>query len=164
MSNEAVTDSAGLNGPAKEKAAPRKRTVNSTRATKKAAAEAPVEVTNVEVSEAVIENDEGQKVIAAPKAAPKAPRKSNMHTKDDSGAIGSRAADAALAKKVVEEEKPVDTTDKVALWSDRNIRWTNVGALVKGYNIVTKEAAEKWLKQRGVREATPEEVATYYGK
>jgi hypothetical protein len=44
------------------------------------------------------------------------------------------------------------------------MRWTGVGALVKGYNIVTKEAAEKWLTRQGVRKASAEEVATYYGK
>jgi hypothetical protein len=41
--------------------------------------------------------------------------------------------------------------------------WSVVGRINKGYNIVTKEAAEKWLSRKGVREATPEEVATHYG-
>ena len=37
-------------------------------------------------------------------------------------------------------------------------------ALLSRANIVSKEAAEKWLKREGIRKATPEEVATYYGK
>lgn len=131
--------------------------------TKTVADELPVE--NVSVQEAVVENDEGQKVISAPKRA-KAPRKSNTKVNDD-GVIGSNAADYALrnapkasAQKVKEEPNP----EKAALWSAKNIRWTGVGELSKGYNIVTKEAAEKWLTKAGIREATPEEVATYYGK
>ena len=74
------------------------------------------------------------------------------------------AADAALAKidEVIEEAStPVDM---VALWSEKNVRWAEAGTLTKGYNIVTREAAEKWRGMRGIREATPEEVATYYGK
>jgi hypothetical protein len=33
-----------------------------------------------------------------------------------------------------------------------------------GYNIVSKEASEKWLTHRLVRIAQPEEVASYYAK
>jgi hypothetical protein len=33
-----------------------------------------------------------------------------------------------------------------------------------GYNIVSNEASEKWLTHRLVRIASPEEVASYYGK
>ena len=54
--------------------------------------------------------------------------------------------------------------EKVALFSERNLHWNGVGQLLKGYNIVTKEVSEKWLKHRAVREATPAEVAKHYGK
>ncbi len=54
--------------------------------------------------------------------------------------------------------------EKVAIYSNRNIHWNGVGALEKGYNIVTKEASVKWLTHKSVREATPAEVAKYYGK
>ena len=40
----------------------------------------------------------------------------------------------------------------------------NLGALKVGYNIVSKEASEKWLTHRLVRIASPEEVASYYRK
>jgi hypothetical protein len=51
----------------------------------------------------------------------------------------------------------------VPLYSSKNI---HVGAtfLKFGYNIVTEEAAEKWLKFKAVRKATPEEIKTAYGK
>ena len=65
----------------------------------------------------------------------------------------------AKAKK--EQEAP---KKKVALFSAKNLHWSGVGSLEKGYNIVTKEESVKWLKQKGVREATPAEVAKHYGK
>jgi hypothetical protein len=55
-------------------------------------------------------------------------------------------------------------TDKMALYSERNLHWNGVGALVKGYNIVTKEESVKWLNHKAVREASPKEVAKHYGK
>ena len=131
--------------------------------TKVVAEELPVE--GVSVQEAVVENDEGQKVITAPKRG-RAPRKSNSKVNED-GVIASNAADYALRNAPkTSAPKPVETVnpEKTALWSAKNIRWTGVGELSKGYNIVTKEAAEKWLSKAGIREATPEEIATYYGK
>ena len=66
---------------------------------------------------------------------------------------------------VVEIKEVVDMTDKVALYSTRNIHWgSGVGALKVGYNIVSKEASEKMVTHKAVRIATPEEVASYYGK
>lgn len=129
----------------------------------KAAAEVSV-IENVNISEAKeTTNDEGQKVISGPKRA-RAPRMSNIHTKDNDGTVASHAADIALAKKPIQKKQENKESGKIALWSDRNIRWTNVGELSKGYNIVTKEAAEKWLEKRGIREATPQEIASHYGK
>lgn len=52
---------------------------------------------------------------------------------------------------------------KVAIHSDKNMRWQGFGAISKGYNIVSEEAAEKWLTRKGIREATAQEVATHYG-
>ena len=56
------------------------------------------------------------------------------------------------------------SSEKIALFSEKNLTWNGVGVLQKGYNIVTKEASEKWLQHKAVREATPAEVASYYGK
>ncbi|CAB4157633.1 Rho termination factor, N-terminal [uncultured Caudovirales phage] len=55
-------------------------------------------------------------------------------------------------------------TEKMALYSERNLHWNGVGALEKGYNIVTKEESVKWLTHKAVREASPKEVAKHYGK
>ncbi len=65
---------------------------------------------------------------------------------------------------VVEIKEAVDMTDKIALYSTRNIHWGNIGALKVGYNIVSKEASEKMVTHKAVRIATPEELASYYGK
>jgi hypothetical protein len=141
--------------------------VKKTTKTSKVAKESNDVIVESSIEEAKQEdvNDDGQKVITGP-AKKKSAKRSNVHSKDD-GVVGSHAADRALGKKTVEvEEKPKkdDSSDKVAVWSKGNIRWTGVGDLSKGYNIVTKEAAEKWLSRGGIRKATPEEVATHYGK
>jgi hypothetical protein len=39
-----------------------------------------------------------------------------------------------------------------------------VGKVYRGYNIVEKDAAEKWLTRSHIRTATPEEVAKEFGK
>jgi hypothetical protein len=66
---------------------------------------------------------------------------------------------AAPAPKVAEEE----SGEKVALFVSRNIHWQGIGKLQKGYAIVSKEAAEKWVELPAVRLATPEEIKTYLG-
>ena len=52
----------------------------------------------------------------------------------------------------------------VAIYSQKSLFWNGLGELKKGYNIVTKEASEKWTTHKAVRIATPSEVASYYGK
>lgn len=124
------------------------------------AKENPV-IKNVRVEEIV--NDDNQKVITGP-AKKKTSASSNMQ-KNPENILGSKSADRALAKIIVEEkEEPKKVAEKVALWSNKNIRWSDVGDLKKGYNIVTEEASEKWLSRDSVRKAKPEEVATYFGK
>jgi hypothetical protein len=65
------------------------------------------------------------------------------------------------AKKPATKAKAKKAT--VAIYSERNMRWSDVGEIKKGYNIVSPQAAEKWLTRKHVREATPEEVASEYG-
>jgi len=142
---------------------PKKPAVKKT-ATKKTTESLGDLIVDSSIQEAT-QNDEevdGQKIITGP-AKKRGPRASNMQSKD-SGVVSSRAADHSLSKIVEVEEHKKDKKEKVAVWSDKNIRWTGTGTLSKGYNIVNKEAAEKWLKREGIREATPEEVATHYGK
>lgn len=54
--------------------------------------------------------------------------------------------------------------DKVALYSKRNIHWSEIGSLKIGYNIVSKKQAEIMSTHKAVRVASPQEVASYYGK
>jgi hypothetical protein len=67
-------------------------------------------------------------------------------------------------ERVEEASKTEILINKVALYSQRNLHMDNLGALKVGYNIVSKEASEKWLTHRLVRVASPEELAAYYGK
>jgi hypothetical protein len=62
------------------------------------------------------------------------------------------------------KEKKEDKVEKIALYSTRNIHWNGLGALSVGYNIVSKEASEQMITHKCVRIASPEEVASYYGK
>jgi hypothetical protein len=55
--------------------------------------------------------------------------------------------------------------DKVAVHSPKNLFMYGLGKLDKGYTILSKEVAEKWLEASSVvRIAEPEEVARHYGK
>jgi len=65
------------------------------------------------------------------------------------------------SKLVVGKQEP---EEKVAVYSNRNLTWNGVGELTKGYNIVTKKDSEKWLTNKSVRSASPEEVKRAYGK
>lgn len=78
------------------------------------------------------------------------------------GVIGSgKVKKKAEPKKVAEAPQP--KSDKVALFAARNLVWQGVGKLVKGYNFVGAEVAEKWLTLDAVREATPEEIKAKLG-
>lgn len=52
----------------------------------------------------------------------------------------------------------------VAVFSTKNVSWSGVGKIYRGYNIVTQEQADKWLTRDHVRIATPEEVAKEFGR
>jgi hypothetical protein len=75
------------------------------------------------------------------------------------GVIGSTTTDAGKAKVVKEEVAVESTTTKVALFSTRNMYADGFGKINVGYNIVPKKYVDFWVAQRGVRLATPEEVA-----
>ena len=64
----------------------------------------------------------------------------------------------------IEEKVEEGPKEKVAIYSQRNLYWAEVGQLSKGYNIVSKEDSEKWLMQQTVRLATPQEVLKEYKK
>jgi hypothetical protein len=79
---------------------------------------------------------------------------------NEDNVIGSGSADKKeSAKPAIAKEK-----DKVAIYSTKNVTWSGVGQVFKGYNIVTKQAADKWTTRGHIRVATPEEVARDFGK
>lgn len=77
------------------------------------------------------------------------------------GAMGSTRVSVEPKKKAVAKE--VAKPETVAVFSTRNITWSGVGKVYRGYNIVTKEQAEKWLTRDHIRPATPAEVAKEFG-
>jgi hypothetical protein len=103
----------------------------------------------------VVEAPVAEAVVEAPAA--EEPVQSLGFTK--TGAIGSMAADGS--KKAIKPE--VELADKVAIHSTKSVRWEEVGSISKGYNIVTKAQADKWLTRNHVRIATPEEVQKAFG-
>jgi uncharacterized protein (UPF0179 family) len=106
---------------------------------------------HVEVSE------EAVNVISSDKAA----TSPNLSvTSNEENVIGSASAD----KKETVKPSAAKEQDKVAIHSTKNVSWSGVGNLSRGYNIVTKAAAEKWLTRYYTRIATPEEVARDFGK
>jgi hypothetical protein len=117
--------------------------------------EAPVEHVEEPVAEPVIEAPVVEAVVEAPAA--EEPVQALGFT--ETGAIGSMAADGP--KAVITQS--VDLSEKVALHSTKSIRWEEVGSLSKGYNIVTKAQADKWLTRGHVRIASPEEVQKAFG-
>ena len=78
------------------------------------------------------------------------------------GVIGATTAPKAPEKK--KSAKPADAKETVALYSERNVTWSGVGKVYRGYNIVEKDAADQWLTRSHIRIATPEEVAKEFGK
>lgn len=85
-------------------------------------------------------------------------------------AIGSIPGGAIGIKKVEDETKKDKSVDSkktkpetVAVHSTKNVSWPNVGKVYRGYNIVEKEIADKWLTRDHIRTATPEEVAREFG-
>ncbi len=76
------------------------------------------------------------------------------------GVIGSGSVTSSKKKP----EAPAKKDDTVAIHSTRNVTWGGVGKVYNGYNVVSKEAAEKWLTRSHVRLVTPEEVAREFGK
>ena len=107
------------------------------------------------VAEPVVEVAVEPAVVEAPPA--EEPVQSLGFT--ETGAIGSMAADGP--QRTIKPES--QNGDKVAIYSTSNVRWGEVGVVYKGYNIVTKDQAEKWLTRPHVREATPEEIQKALG-
>lgn len=100
-------------------------------------------------------------VINSPETAKKGGKKTPAIAPVNNGIIGS-----SRVEKINKEKKSVvkNEVEKVALHSTKNTHWDGVGSLSKGYNIVRKDRAERWLTRDHVRLATPEEVAKGYSR
>jgi len=119
--------------------------------------EEPVEETIVETP--VVE-EPVQAVVEAP--AYEAPEEVQALGSVAEGVIGATTAPRAPERK--KKEKVAEKKETVALYSTKNVTWSEVGKVYRGYNIVEKEAAAKWLTRSHIRTATPEEVAREFGK
>jgi hypothetical protein len=129
--------------------------------------EAPVFETPVveePVAEPIVETpvveEAAQAVVEAP--AYEAPEEVQALGSVEEGVIGATSAPKAPAKK--KSAKAAEVKETVALYSTKNVTWPGVGKVYRGYNIVEKDAAEKWLTRSHIRTATPEEVAKEFGK
>ena len=123
-------------------------------------AEAPGVVEEVKVEETKTEDvtPEPENVIEAPK-----PVEVAGLAPVESGAIGSAKVAKAPKPAPVAKDKKAVKEDKVAIYSERNVTWEGVGKIYRGFNIVTKAAADNWVQRPYVRLATPAEVAKEYG-
>lgn len=79
------------------------------------------------------------------------------------GIIGTDKLVPQQKKPSIKVDRVKKDYDKVALFSTRNVSWEGVGSVKKGYNIVSRESAEKWLSRNHIREAAPEELAEEFG-
>lgn len=96
-----------------------------------------------------------EKVIVAPEPTKNVPTLSF----DKDGVMGSTTTKAAKPKSDKVEVPVESTTTKVAVYSTRNMYADGFGKINVGYNIIPKKHVDFWTAQRGVRLATPEEVA-----
>jgi len=116
--------------------------------------------TNAKIS--VVQQAEDNQVIGSEKTIVKKRIPVSNSRQDENNVVTVGSANTFNNKKKVSSEK-INPIEKVALYSEKNMNWVSVGTVKKGYNVVTKEAAEMWLTRKGVRETTPQEVATHYG-
>jgi hypothetical protein len=78
------------------------------------------------------------------------------------GVIGVTQTPRSVKQPAAPSAKKSDRT--VAIHSTKNVSWSGVGKVYRGYNIVTPEQSEKWLTRNHIRLATPEEVAKEFGR
>ena len=83
---------------------------------------------------------------------------------NDENVIGSNGRGLTNDVKTDKVLKLENEEEKVAIYSSKNVSWSGIGKVLKGYNIVTKSISEKWLQRDHIRIATPEEVAKDFGK
>lgn len=126
-------------------------------ATEELAADLGIEATIEEVKE----ETQAEGVISAPEPVQSVKKVPAIAPVAD-GVIGSASASVTKANK---KPKAVEgkEVEKVAVYSSKNVTWTGVGKVYVGFNIVTKDQADKWLTRNHTRLATPDEVAKEFG-
>ena len=107
------------------------------------------EVVELPVEEAVVE--EVAPVVIKP-IKKKAKKPALNHS--ESGALVSGSTEVSTPA----EKTATSSAEKVAIHSTKNVYWEGVGRVLRGYNIVSKDAADKWLQRTHIRLASPEEV------
>ncbi len=80
----------------------------------------------------------------------------------ENGVIGVAQTSRPEKKAVMSMSN--ETKKTAAVYSTKNVSWSGVGKVYRGYNIVTPEQAQKWLERNHIRLATPEEVAKEFGR
>jgi hypothetical protein len=113
-----------------------------------------------DVVETPVVEEAAQAVVEAP--AYQAPEEVQALGSVAAGVIGATKAPRSSEKK--KSGKAAEKVETVAIYSTKNVTWSEVGKVYRGYNIVEKDAAEKWLTRSHIRIATPEEVAKEFGK
>jgi hypothetical protein len=110
-------------------------------------------------AETLVLEETAQPVVEAP--AYQAPEEVQALGSVADGVIGASTAPKAPGKN--KSLKAAKVKETVALYSTKNVSWSEVGKVYRGYNIVDKDAAAKWLTRSHIRTATPEEVAKEFG-
>lgn len=120
------------------------------------------------IAEVVEEKLEDEEVVAEPTVEENVivesakPEEVNTLAPVENNTIGSVKV-AKVANKAKAKISQIVPEEKVAIFSTSNVTWNGVGKVYRGINIVTAEAADKWLERSHIRTATPEEVAKEYG-
>lgn len=122
--------------------------------------EAVAQENNIEAS--VVEVQEPTTAITTNDLAPSANDTVQAVGSIENGVIGVAETPRPTKKASAAATKKVEKT--VAIYSTKNVSWSGVGKVYRGYNIVTPEQSEKWLTRSHVRLATPEEVAKEFGR
>jgi purine nucleoside phosphorylase len=123
-------------------------------------AEATVESPIEPVVETAFVEEAAQAVVETP--AYEAPEEVQALGSVEAGVIGATTAPKTTERK--KSAKVAEPKETVALYSTKNVTWSEVGKVYRGYNIVEKANAARWLTRSHIRIATPEEVAKEFGK
>lgn len=126
----------------------------------KTASEEVAEELNISASITEVPETVAKNVIGS--AKPKGKRKPALGSVNN-GAIGASSVEVKEGPKKTTKLKEEPAAEKVAVFSTKNVTWNGVGKVYRGYNIVTKDQADKWLNRDHIRLATPEEVAKEFG-